>query len=331
MMSPNASKLDSDKFSKVRALMIKGATEGERKAARAAATKMAHRAGLTLDQAISQIHTAPAPAPAPVSWPDIFAGVDDRMEEREPGYKARVAAEKTARKERRDVERAQLLQKYGSEEAVFADTERERLLEEALMPIADQGVFHGSDETHVNGYSGWTAGEPNEALWTALKLAYPFPDDLPGVWAEYLMWEALQEARNIFDENASPAIFVRARTAALEHLMDVMPAPSWLGLRARIAWLCRVSSLDFYRQGNEDLTLARTLGADFEGLFAAVQNGQPNPSDNLADTFPARRTNADKRRDVLSMLDAEPGLSDREIGRRCGVSPQTAGNWRRRR
>ncbi|GHE81544.1 hypothetical protein GCM10019059_44340 [Camelimonas fluminis] len=39
-------------------------------------------------------------------------------------------------------------------------------------------------------------------------------------------------------------------------------------------------------------------------------------------------SNADKRRDVLAMMEARPELSDREISRRCGVSPQTVSNWR---
>lgn len=41
-----------------------------------------------------------------------------------------------------------------------------------------------------------------------------------------------------------------------------------------------------------------------------------------------RRTTAHKRADVLSMLDTHPELSDREIARRVGVSPQTVSTWR---
>lgn len=42
-------------------------------------------------------------------------------------------------------------------------------------------------------------------------------------------------------------------------------------------------------------------------------------------------TASDRRNAVLSILDRKPELSDREIARRIGVSPQTVGNWRKNR
>lgn len=41
------------------------------------------------------------------------------------------------------------------------------------------------------------------------------------------------------------------------------------------------------------------------------------------------RANAEKRADVLAILAAHPELSDREIARRAGVSPQTVNTHRR--
>ena len=54
--------LDRDRFAKCRTLMERGATPGERAAGRAAATRIAAAAGLTLAQA--EVFDAPRPAPA---------------------------------------------------------------------------------------------------------------------------------------------------------------------------------------------------------------------------------------------------------------------------
>jgi hypothetical protein len=71
--------------------------------------------------------------------------------------------------------------------------------------------------------------------------------------------------------------------------------------------------------------------ADLERLAALeakadVQKGRAAASDRPNRT--ARERNAEVRR-CLSNMDAAP-LSDREIARRVGVSPQTVGNIRRR-
>ncbi|AWB26199.1 hypothetical protein DA075_35615 (plasmid) [Methylobacterium currus] len=56
-----------------------------------------------------------------------------------------------------------------------------------------------------------------------------------------------------------------------------------------------------------------------------LQSGQDQGISRPA--YPSRRTNIEKRRDVLDLLGS--GLSDREIARRAGVSAQTVGNIRR--
>ncbi|TCQ28242.1 helix-turn-helix domain-containing protein [Rhizobium sp. PP-CC-3G-465] len=57
------------------------------------------------------------------------------------------------------------------------------------------------------------------------------------------------------------------------------------------------------------------------GQCPTAQNGQ-QPFD--------RRSNADKANAVKDLLRSNPDLSNREIGRRIGVSPQTVSNWRDR-
>lgn len=62
---------------------------------------------------------------------------------------------------------------------------------------------------------------------------------------------------------------------------------------------------------------------------AGVQGGQPYKA-TASERRNQSRSNADIRAAVLSMLDTKPELSDREISRRIGVSPQTVSNWRKR-
>ena len=85
------------------------------------------------------------------------------------------------------------------------------------------------------------------------------------------------------------------------------------------------------KSAEKALKLGRIDAAILRQLYEApAQNGHPAPAPP-APPADLRRTNANKQRDVLSILDSEPGLSNREIARRCGVSPQTVGNWRSKR
>lgn len=332
-----ASKLDMDKFAKVHRLMSEGATDGERAAARARAEAMAARAGMTLKQASSKMDSKAKAQPAaaqPSDWRDIFRGMDDWMEEREPGYKARQA-EQAARKEaERKIEVARIMCHYGSEDALFAETERERQLRVALEPLADRKKFSNSDNTYIAGYAGWTCREPTPPVWEALARAYPLPTGLEQAWTEYCEWETLGDDRATVDRYYDTPVYVQARMSGLEHLLDTMSDPSISGFSARLGWLRHIAYRDCARDPSEDRTLACSLERDFAILRklyeAPAQNGHAAPAPP-APPADLRRTNANKQRDVLSILESEPGLSNREIARRCGVSPQTVGNWRSKR
>ena len=89
-----ASNLDIERFRKVYALVTGGATEGERTAAKARASKIAAKAGLSLHDAVSKLDT-PKPKSA-----NFFEGFDDWMEAKEPGYKAKKAQENATRQDR---------------------------------------------------------------------------------------------------------------------------------------------------------------------------------------------------------------------------------------
>jgi hypothetical protein len=143
MMPATASNLDTDKFAKVRRLMTEGATEGERTAARARAEAIAERAGMTLNEAISKLDNTPKSQPAsatPSDWRDVFRDMDDWMDAKHPGYKAKQAEKKSAREERRADRRRLLLARFGSVSAVFELTEIERALFVAAAPFAKRRI-----------------------------------------------------------------------------------------------------------------------------------------------------------------------------------------------
>lgn len=318
-----ASNLDIERFRKVHALVTGGATEGERAAAKARASKIAAKAGMALSDAVSKLD-----APKPKST-NFFEGFDDWMEEKEPGYKDREAKARSKKEEQRRKQQQELLKVYGSEEALFAETDQERLLRVTLEPLADKSEYHNCSDTYISGYAGWTCRKPTPPLWESIECAFALPADVQGVWSEYQHWQQLGDARYTFDAMHETPIWVRAREAALEHLMDTVPAQNPDDFRVRLIWLEHLNGREYSRDSQEDSDLIATMRTDFENLSQTI--GKAASSEHGSDSHrQSRRTNADKRVAVMSMLDTQPELSDREISRRLGVSPQTVGNWRRR-
>ncbi|ENT12152.1 hypothetical protein C001_00554, partial [Brucella sp. F5/06] len=117
-MNIHASNLDIEKFRKVYALVTGGATDGERVAAQARARKIAERAGISLNDAVSQLDSQPKPKPA-----NFFEGFADWMEEKEPGYKAKRAREVVEREQRYASRRAEILKQFGTARACLHSTQ----------------------------------------------------------------------------------------------------------------------------------------------------------------------------------------------------------------
>lgn len=318
-----ASNLDIERFRKVYALVANGATEGERAAAKARASKIAAKAGMSFNDAVSKLDE---PKPKPTNF---FEGFDDWMEAKEPGYKEREAKVRSKKEEQRRKQQQELLKVYGSENALFAETDQERLLRVTLEPLADRSEYHNCSDTYISGYAGWTCRKPTPPLWEAIERAYPLPTNIQAAWSEYQHWQQLCDARYTFDAMHETPIWVRAREAALEYLMDTAPAQNPDDFHTRLIWLEHLNGREYSRDIREDSTLIATMRTDFEYLSQSI--GKAPSAQNGADLYhQPRRTNADKRVAVMSMLDTQPELSDREISRRLGVSPQTVGNWRRR-
>ncbi len=325
------SNLDIERFRKVHALMLNGATEGERAAARSRATAMARKAGMTLLDAVSKMDTQPKAKPA-----SFFDGFDDWMEECEPGYKAKRAAEKAEKEYRDAIRRKEVLAKYGSENALFQRTERERLLADAVADmakwqnhIADDGIVYTYADEIDGKRDFWHRSDLTDRVHDAVSAAYAVPMDLEGVLAEYLDWEELQDERELFCGGEwNHHLEVMARIAVLKDVLDNRPVCSWDDMNGRIGWWEERLSWDFTPSLQEERTCKDRIAADLQILRRLHVNfGQPAAS---TVPQPERRTNAAKRDAVMSILDGSPELSDREIARRAGVSPQTVCNWRKR-
>lgn len=198
------------------------------------------------------------------------------------------------------------------------ETALERRLCASLAPHAEEAGHGMTDWPWICGFAGWSFGQPvTPALISALNGAHPMPCNLADAWAEYRHWQDVSRD--------SPEPHISARMAGLEHLLDTLPDASASGIAARLAWLSQLAALDHYRTNAEDSALAARLAADFHRFAAAVQ------SERTAEPVAVnRRTQADRRAEVLSILSTSPELPDREIARRVTVSPQTVSNLRKK-
>lgn len=328
-MNVHASKLDVEKFRKVRALMDQGATEGERAAAKARAEALAMKAGMTFAQAVSKLD-----GDAPAKPANFFDGFDDWMEEREPGYKARCAAARAEKEAADTLLRKEILAKYGTEQALFSRTERERLLAAAIHDMAewrdwtdDDGIVHIYADKIDGKREFWRRRDLTDRVYAAVFKAYPVPTALAEVLAEYHDWRALQRERDPFSggdwQHHSE---VEARIAVLKDELDNQPAASWDDMDARMAWWDECMTWGIMPNGDEERLRKERIAADLQFLRgynspAGVQVGQPEKATS-SKIRNQSRSNADIRNAVLS---------DLEIARLVGANPRMVGKWRETR
>ena len=254
--------------------------------------------------------------------------MSDAMERAEPGWKTWRAIEAEEAEAKRLVDLRRVVRHYGSAEAALVETEREARLREALEPLADRRPYAVGEGSFVAGFAGWRTGKPPAELWAALASAFRMPETVADAWRELLEWDRLTADRETASPGYEMPVYVRARQAALEHLLDTMPDETAEGIRARLLWLARVAAMDFSRDAKEDAALALRLQMDFDQFAQGVQNGRTRAARGKA--APIHRTNEDKRAAVMTLLRDDATMPDREIARRAGVSPQTVGNWRAR-
>lgn len=311
-----ASNLDIERFRKVYALVTGGATEGERAAAKARAEAIAKNAGLTLKQAASKLSTQRTKAQSRADDEAFRQEVDRAKWE---AFHAKEAREQKARFE-------EAVRKHGPAEQAFAETDKEMKLRLCLEPFATYRKFASIDELYVDGFIGWRDNSPNPtAFETLMDKTMPLPSTLGGLIAEWKEWEALFELRVAYVRDYETPRHVDARRDILERRIARLPITGWEDMEIRLTWTRDELERERLRMLEDEMATMDRLEADFAFLRDLYEKG----CSKSPHVQTGRRTNADKRTSVLSMLEIHPELSDREISRRVGVSPQTVGNWRK--
>lgn len=323
-------------FAKVRVLHDRTTNPGEKAAAAARLQALASKAGLTVDQAVSRLD-APKPAPKTraQATADAFAEFMNRPE---------FMAQRQAREARRRAEAAAIVERYGSEEALFADTPIETALRAACAPLLGPGETWRTVH-HLDGWGALASRDRMPAsVRAAISRAWPMPETVATTWAEFEAADRLASARYTVDDLCDPHLFVQARQHLLEELLNTLPARDIHDMRARLDWMDHLADGEVSSDPRDDRIRLATLRADIDRMGervpgrdpAPVQNGhQPDP-DALprSQSRPAvhsghpRRPTRPERHAAIRALIAD-GHTDREVARRLGISPTTVGAVRR--
>lgn len=354
-MSDHAA-FDAARFAKVKAMHDGTTHAGERAAAASRMEAMARSAGMTVEDALSKLDKTHASsafgANASTSWFDDFLREGRAERERERSERWR-----------------EVLDEYGTEEAVFEPGPWERALEQACERFTVRLETTGWPIGSLWGWNGSSVKEPAPEIVAAVEAAYPMPASVREAWVEFMFWDKLgrdREARGTGCGDRSPPVALREQL--IERLLDTMPALSLNDLRARMSWMEWRNDTENAPDPEEERVRLATLRADIERMgrrireqdadaatdpiksgqcTAPLGEGQCGRSDEIdavsgvqsgqdegggVSPPPQYRTTAERRAAVLELLrsPADTTLSDREIARRVGVSPQTVGNLRRK-
>jgi DNA-binding CsgD family transcriptional regulator len=324
--------IDAAKLLKVTAL-LDSPNEGECAAALRTANKMLAAAGKRWRDLPAILGAPPAAPPraaaaaptrpaTPAAAPQSF---EDRMEEKEPGYKARCARAQAQRAQEQAAARAAVIEKYGSQDAAVAPSVMEATVDAAMAPFVREEMRQFSNGRFPRKtLDGWSSyGDPVPPhVGAAVRAALPLPTTLAEAKAETDAWhERERELGAIYGPDGDwlslgCGLRLQIVTALLYHDLRAT------SLEDAIVRHRAIRGRGFVPNSEE----ADAMIADIEQL-ARMQAVTTNPvqSGRLA-------TATDRRSEVLRLLSNldTVALSDREIGRRVGVSPQTVGNLRRR-
>jgi hypothetical protein len=121
---------------------------------------------------------------------NMFAGFDDYMEEKEPGYKAKRAQERAEREAADAAFAKELIKRYGSKKKALAPTKPERVIMAATAQFERKERKNGYAFTTLDGWSPGELQEAPEHVQAAVAAALPLPASIITAAAENDAWEA---------------------------------------------------------------------------------------------------------------------------------------------
>jgi hypothetical protein len=315
--------MHDERLAKIIALWRSTQHDGERQAARAKGERLTKQLGMSFEDAVvaDDVHNHPRNG-------DIFAGFDDFMEAKEPGYKAAAAREKAEKIAAREARRKAIIERYGSAEAALAPCERELMLQKAVERW--RKPCNPPHERWTHSVDGWCfySEAPPERVETALRNAYPLPETFPVARAEYDYWRArdheMEDVLNGDVGDFALDLLAVARMMIVEALIEtelVVRTPGDLLERFRL-----------YREREYHDRKSETK--IFNDLERIVADESAHPS--IEDTSPsaaAHPTSTDTspsihRGQIGAALKADPSRSDRSVAREMHCPPTTVGRIR---
>lgn len=231
------------------------------------------------------------------------------------------------------LEVAQVIARYGSREAALAPCSREKLLRAAVARWARPQ--EAPLDRWTRSLDGWTtASLPRHMppdIRRAVETAYSLPTTIAGALAELEYWErrdrelAALVPHRVEGEAGQTHLDLpaHARAIVIRRLVEH-------GLRAQTAQDALARAEYWRARAGRGSWMEAALLEDLRHL--ARLEGAVDQNDEDKGKPSHFRTASERREEVVRMLtDPETAsLSDREIARRVGVSPQTVGNLRRR-
>jgi hypothetical protein len=267
--------IDLDRLAKIWKLTT-SPNPGEAASARNRAQATVEREGKTLADIpglLSAIHAAkPTAAPQPNAF-NPFAGFDDYMEEKEPGYKAQRARRAAEQQQQEKDELAGLVAKYGSEDAIIQLSPLEAKLRAAVLKwcVFQKPPYDTRWIDSIDGHSeSYRHDKITSRVKNALSKAIPLPLTVTDAFNEYTMWNKRDRERQLVFENLGdtqldlPSAF---RQEIVRRLFEVE-------LRARniAEVLIRQRHLVDGQISNPEIEQAVLL--DLEGLLTQQENAQ---------------------------------------------------------